>query len=90
MRRLDLGRHEPQPLTLFRYLKPNPFESYFCSGSGDPDCECYEEDKGAKVGAYCKPITRPGRYLREILFLCDSCRKRLEGAREIKIVPDCG
>ncbi len=51
MKPLDLGRHEPRPLTLLRYLKPNPFEFYFCSGLGYPDCACYEEDKGAKVGA---------------------------------------
>jgi hypothetical protein len=74
---------EPREVTLFPYL-PYPLDT-LCSGSGFYECECYE-DKPAQVGAYAKPITRPGPYLREILLLCDSCRQRLEASGDIKVL----
>lgn len=76
---------EARQLTLFPYLDANPFDSEFCSGSGYHECECYEEGR-ARVGVYCEPITQPGPYLREVLFLCESCRNRFQANGEIRIV----
>jgi len=73
-----------EQVTLFPYV-PYPL-TCICSGSGYVECECYKGEF-CQVGAYSEPITKPGPYLREILLLCESCRKRLEANREIEIVP---
>jgi len=70
-------------VTLFPFL-PNPLVSV-CSGSGFDGCECHDE-RSSEVRAYSEPITKPGAYLREILFLCETCRMRLEASREIEIL----
>ena len=70
---------------LTRFPFPYPLDDP-CSGSGDERCEGYN-DKLCNRTAYSKPITKFGRYLREIWVLCETCRNRLEANREIKIRP---
>jgi hypothetical protein len=69
-----------EQLTCFPYHLDDP-----CSGSGYEGCEGYN-DKPCEVKAYSKPITKLGRYLREIWLLCETCRKRLEADGEIEIL----